>query len=127
MVTSQACPPKSYLMCASAGVACHAGAEQECIDMKAINTEISTSPYRALLGSLLLRASYGGMAGDVALMLSSCKLWFHRFTTLSQQGPVDEAMLPQKPQSSTSEEPWLALWDTLFPASTIPWVVCASM
>lgn len=81
---------------------------------------------RALVSCLLLRAAYGGMAGDVSMLHAAAAVWLRRFQ--EHLGPHPGQPPTQgftlKPGATAGMgTPWDALWTAVFPAEAIPWTV----
>ena len=108
------------------------------LDLNKINCTVACTTERALLSSMLLRASYGGMACDVSLLQSACGCWLQRFKRVQeQQMPVaakhsgvqasaDLAAPTQVSAGRAEESPWNRLWRAAFCSEhlqAIPWVV----
>eukprot|EP00892_Ulva_mutabilis_P002710 jgi/Ulvmu1/1243/UM109_0041.1 len=93
----------------------------------------SAAHARTLVSSLLLRAAYGGMGGDVAMLHSAARVWLRRFQAhpgTDTPGPpqppgTDTPGPPQPPgsqhHSSCSDNTWGPVWAALFPDESLPW------
>lgn len=81
---------------------------------------------RALVSCLLLRAAYGGMAGDVSMLHTAAAVWLQRFQEhpgpQPAQPPTEGGTLRPDPAVGV-DSPWGALWAAVFPAEAIPWTV----
>jgi hypothetical protein len=74
------------------------------------NATNETAQLRVILSSLVVRAAYGGMAGDVALMHSAVVVWSTRFFSKLNPGLV-----------SASEG---RVWQNLFKTRQESFLVC---
>lgn len=81
---------------------------------------------RTLVSCLLLRAAYGGMAGDIAMLRSAAEVWLRRF----QSHPDTEAPAPPTLQADGHHRSaagnglaWGRVWTAIFQDCSIPWAV----
>lgn len=87
-----------------------------------VETKLSESPDEStVVQSLIIRAHFGGMPGDVAMLHGFSRVWLERFTQMSCDAnvPVDyDALLNPEIIESDVKSPWLTYLELIFDATT---------
>jgi hypothetical protein len=74
----------------------------DAVDLKKLNADVACSSERALLSSMLIRASYGGMACDVSLLQAACICWLQRFKLVQDQLGTGSAGSVERKERTTA-------------------------